>query len=248
MPRSQLLLARRLVVLVPALTVATTLGGCGGTLPEAGSPGQPPAAGGPPAVSAEPGPDTSGFAETGGSGHATTSAVPEPAAGTELRPPRVVLESGAGRQEAVQGSFCVTKVNESGQGQGVCGDSPFQHPKELNVVQPHEEVMIDLTDAAAVDRPEGCSPACPSTVTVHPLGCGPDRAVTDFELVSAKTAWTVDLEPGAYELAVFAYFETQDGRTGDTSGVLGLLVDSERQPAVIPIDKAWAVCPFPDQP
>ena len=100
---------------------------------------------------------------------------------------------------------------------------------------------------ATLSVPEG-STGVSSNVIVYPLGCGPDRAVADFELESASMSWAVDLEPGAYELTVFAYFDDGEGTTGDASGGLGLLVDPEREPAVIPVDGTLAVCPYPEQP
>ena len=90
-------------------------------------------------------------------------------------------------------------------------------------------MTIEVSDASAQPFPMRSSGAS-STVAVYPLGCGPDRAVADFELESASMSWAVELEPGAYELGVFAYFETEDGRSGDTYGVLGLLVDPEPEP------------------
>ena len=50
-----------------------------------------------------------------------------------------------------------------------------------------------------------------------------------------------------YELWVFAYFDTGDGRSGDTSA-LGLLVDPDTGPAIVPVDKSLAVCPYPELP
>jgi hypothetical protein len=161
-------------------------------------------------------------------------------------PPPIVLVTAAGRQEAVQGSYCVTVVSESGEGQGACADASFVHPTQLSLVAPGEAVTIELSDAA-LSLPDASSGAS-STVAVYPLGCGPDRAVADFELESASMSWAVELEPGAYELGVFAYFETGDGRSGDTYGVLGLLVDPGTGPAIVPVDKSLAVCPYPEPP
>jgi hypothetical protein len=45
--------------------------------------------------------------------------------------------------------------------------------------------------------------------------------------VGKETAWRVHLEPGAYDLDVFANFGAPDGRTGDVSGSLGVLVDDK---------------------
>jgi hypothetical protein len=245
--------SRLLIWLLPMATTAA-LAACGGTVPAAGPGGEPSDTETRPLETAEPPPATSDFSETGdfgetgGSATATTWAAPEPEAGPELRPPPIVLANKAGRQEAVQGSYCITKVSASGEGEGVCADSSFQPPEELSVVRPQAKIAIALTGATVDEAPEGCSPACPSTVTVYPLGCGPDRAVAGFALSGAKTAWTVDLEPGAYELAVFAYFKAEDGSTGDTSGVVGLLVDPNRESAIVPIDATLAVCPYSGQP
>jgi hypothetical protein len=233
------------------VVVAGALAACGGTAPEAGFQEQPPPLGepGPPAESAESPTDTDGFSETGGGGTApaTTSAEPESDVGVELRPPPIALESAAGRQEAVQGSYCITKVTKSGEGAGACADTAFPHPEQLSIARPHEPIMIEIT-GASLRVNGGCSPACPSTVTVSPLGCGPDRAVASFELESASMSWSVDLEPGAYELVVFAYFQREDGSSGDTSGGIGLLVDPDRERAVVPIDEALIACPYAKQP
>jgi hypothetical protein len=239
MPRSRLLPA------LVALLAGTALGACGGTAPVAEPDAPPPELGAPPAETGTPA-ETSGFAETGGGEPATTSTEPERPPGSEPKPPPIVLVTHAGRQEAVQGSYCVTQVSESGEGQGACADAAFVHPTQLSVVGPGEAVTIEVSDAT-VTVPEGSS-GVSSTVAVYPLGCGPDRAVGDFDLESASMSWAVDLEPGAYELGVFAYFETEDGRSGDTYGVLGLLVDPGTGPAIVPVDKSLAVCPYPEPP
>jgi hypothetical protein len=160
-----------------------------------------------------------------------------------------VLVTDAGRQEAVQGSYCVTEVSEGGEGVGICADTAFVHPEQLGLVRPSEKITIQLA-GASLGTNAGCSPACPSIATVYPLGCGPDQPVAEFELGSARAEWTVDLEPGAYELVVFAYFETEDGRSGDTSGALGLLVDPTIDPAGESLPAAidpYVVCPYPGQ-
>jgi hypothetical protein len=237
----------RLLVTLLSVGAAACLAACGGTVPEAGPEKPPPVAATPPAETAEPPPDTGGFSETTETATATTVAEPEPDGAPELRPPPIVLVTEAGRQEAVQGSYCITKVSPSGEGEGVCADTAFPHPRELSVVRPGEQVTIEIA-GASLRTNGGCSPACASTVTVHPLGCGPEQAVASFELESASMAWVVDLEPGGYELVAFAYFETGDGSSGDTSGGLGVLVDPDREPAIIPVDERLAVCPYPEQP
>jgi hypothetical protein len=72
------------------------------------------------------------------------------------------------------------------------------------------------------------------SVSVHRLGC--DRRLSSFEVVGPTTEWTVDLEPGSYELEVFAVFETAS-TNGDTSASLGLLVDERAASEVVPAPK-----------
>ena len=52
------------------------------------------------------------------------------------------------------------------------------------------------------------------------------------------TLWEVDLEPGVYEVQIFTTFEAGTA-SGDTSGVLGLVVDAtaplEVRPAGPPV-------------
>ena len=239
---------RRGPAILALLAAAAAAAACGGTYPDAGAGAEPPAVGTPPAETGFAA-ETSGFSETSGTEAATTgTAEPPPAPG--LKPPPIVLNSEAGRQKAVFGSYCITSVSSNGEeGAGICTDSAFPHPKELTVARPGESIRITIVGTHLV-VPAGCTPAsgCASAVTIYPLGCGPDRAVADFELSKATTRWDVDLEPGAYELSVFAYFDDGAGTSGDVSGALGLLVDPDREPAIIPVDESLAVCPYPQQP
>jgi hypothetical protein len=173
----------------------------------------------------------------------------EPLDESKLRPPAVLLVSAGGEQEALAGSSCVGYVDPvSGEGVQVCGDTGPIHPDDMTVARPGDEVAIVL-EGAQVVRPEGChsddEQSCIGEVDVRPLGCV-DRHVADIPLtLGEKTEWTIDLEPGAYELNVFAYFEARDGRSGDVSGLLGLLVAPDAPPRTVPVDVDLAVCPFP---
>jgi hypothetical protein len=232
---------RRATCLLALALLAGFTVACGGAVPET----EPAAA---PADAGQPPPDTSGFTETGGSEPATTSTEPKPAPGPELKPPPIVLETEAGRQEAVQGSYCITHLSEGGLGEGLCVDTLRPHPAELSVVAPGDEITISLPGATIVTEPPGCSGPCDSTVSLRPLGCGEEQEATRV-LDEDGLTWTVDLEPGAYQLDVFVqHFDDGKGMTGDTSGSLGLLVDADRDPAIIPVDESLAVCPYPDQP
>ena len=150
------------------------------------------------------------------------------------RPPPILLESAAGRQVAVLGSYCVTYTDEaSGQGAGICTDSERPSPEQLSTARPGEEIRILLEDAE-VTRP--------ASVTVHPLGCE-RKTVAEIRLaLGPATTWRVDLEPGVYELSVFTNFEAADGRTGDVFGALGLLVDETAPLEVVPVPADGSGC------
>ena len=76
------------------------------------------------------------------------------------------------------------------------------------------------------------------------IGCK-NRTVETIPLaVGPETRWTVDLEPGAYELDVFAYYES-GGASGDVSGSLGLTVAGAKQwdaLHVSPVEPSMWVC------
>jgi hypothetical protein len=140
-------------------------------------------------------------------------------------PPALELVSDAGVQRATQGSYCVT-----GAGVGECVDyATPRGPARASVVRPGEVVAIAFGGAVAVD----------GRASVRRLGC--DEEILSLRL-SPETRWKVRLEPGAYEVAAEAVaFET--GRaTGDTSGVLGLVVDAKAPLAIGPAPSPPA-CP-----
>jgi hypothetical protein len=156
-----------------------------------------------------------------------------------LRPPPIVLVSAAGKQEARRGSSCVQYADPaSGEGAGACSDvaGPL-HPDFVSLVRPGDNTLVIVAGASA----EGGS------VTVRPLGCD-DQETLVFDLASGadETSWRVDLEPGAYQLDVFTRFETTDGRSGDVSGSLGLLVGDSDARRTVPAKAGLAVCPFPE--
>ena len=155
---------------------------------------------------------------------------------------RSVLTSDAARQKAVQGSYCVQRTESSGSGTGVCADSVVQHPKRLVVVRFGDAVTISMPDGKLVEDPEGCVPDCPPTVKVTPLGC-PGPEVETFQLETDGATWSVFLPPGAYELQVYGRFEAPDGSSGDTSAVLGILVDPQRKRGIVKAARDLFVCP-----
>lgn len=140
--------------------------------------------------------------------------------------PATVLSSRAGRQHGVQGSYCVSyPVDERDTGRVTqCVDAvPDLHPNRLSVVRPREVVMIAVREATMVT----------GGAAVFRLGCD-DRAIRRFSLAERTTRWRVRLTPGAYEIDVFVRFETADGRSGDTSGLVGLVVSRTRERRIIP--------------
>ena len=138
-------------------------------------------------------------------------------------PPRIVLMSKAGTQRAVQETFCVSVViGETGVSR--CVDTVDLPPARLSVVRPGETVAIVVRGATTAR----------GVVSIHPLG-QPNRVVLTLRVSAPKTTWRVRLRPRAYELDVeIARFETADGRSGDTSATLGVLVDRDRPLRIIP--------------
>jgi hypothetical protein len=218
------------VRLLPLLALALVLAACGSAAERTGSPGSS----GEESETSDP---TTAFDES------------------KLRPPRVLLRSIAGQQKAVGGTFCVDYVDQaSGRGGGLCSDSPGVHPDSITVAQPGDELTFVFSGADIV-RASGCKSesegeqGCIGFVHVKPLGCE-DREVERVPLaLGPETRWTVDLEPGAYELDVFGYFESSEGASGDVSAGLGLLVGGGPKQSdhlgVVAVERAMMVCPFP---
>ncbi|MGH3091105.1 MAG: hypothetical protein ACRDOG_02060, partial [Gaiellaceae bacterium] len=141
--------------------------------------------------------------------------------GGGTKPPPIVLVSAAGTQVAVAESSCV-----SASGTGVCIDTIDQRPEDLSVLRPGEEVVIRLRGASVTE----------GSVAVRPLPDCKGETVAEVELEpGAETRWRVDLPAGQYELQVFARFEAADGRSGDASGSLGIVLDASQAPGIVPV-------------
>jgi hypothetical protein len=161
-----------------------------------------------------------------------------------LAPPPVVLESEAGRQVGVRGGYCVTNAES---GQGLCVDAMRPEAAQASIVRPGEIVTIVLEGARAV-KAEGChsrDTSCIGEIRVSPAGCKAKSALAArvFLERGSEMPWRVDLRPGLYELQLFFYFDSDDGRTGDGSAALGLLVDPSAEQEIVPMPAAAAVCP-----
>lgn len=162
----------------------------------------------------------------------------------ELAPPPVVLESEAGRQVGVRGGYCVHNFES---GQGLCVDAMRPEAAQASIVRPGELVTIALEGARAV-KAEGChsrDTSCVGEIRVSPAGCKAKSAMAArvFLERGSEMPWRVDLRPGLYELQLFFYFDSDDGRTGDGSAALGLLVDPSAEQEIVPMPAAAAVCP-----
>jgi hypothetical protein len=163
-----------------------------------------------------------------------TLAQPKGYVAPDVKPPAIVLVSQTGEQPAVQGSYCVTGI-----GQGTCADMGTPTvPNAVTVVQPGDPVTIVLRETTL--KPE-------SAVTIRPLGCT-DREVEKLALpASGELRWKVALDPGGYQLDVFAIFEADDGTSGDTSGTLGLFVGGAKNGdalGVLEVRPRMQVCKF----
>ena len=161
---------------------------------------------------------------------ATFAFAAPPAAATHLQdPPPIVLASKAGKQRAAQESFCVTAPPDPGEERVVrrCIDTVDKPPRRLSVVRPREVVTISFVGTEEIRD---------GVARVRILGR--KRFFHAFPLTEPSTRWRVRLRPGAYEIEVFARFRAADGRTGDTLGSLGLLVDRNRKLAIVPLSAA----------
>lgn len=153
----------------------------------------------------------------------------------ELTPPPLVLTMSAGDQTGVQGSFC---SNDDERGCGVCADSVRLTAKHFTIVHSGDQVTLSMPDGTLVTPgPDQCQPACPPQVVVTSL-CedkGSSRTFAEDE------AWTIDLDPGVYQLDASASFSA-DELHGQTEETFGLIVDDARERGVVEAGAAGTTC------
>jgi hypothetical protein len=207
------------VRLVALLFVAVVVAACGSTSEEVGTP------------ASSDGMETALPAET--------IPVDEDPLEGKLKPPKILLVSKAGEQRATEGSYCVDFVVPlTGQGQGVCADSAGPtYPESVSDVNAGEEVTLLL---------EGAILKAESTVTIRALGCDSGKeAALVWKADTRELPWEVQLDPGFYQVDVFALFAADDGRSGDVSGSLGLNVLDGPDVAlhVRPAEPSMRACP-----
>ena len=141
-----------------------------------------------------------------------------------VMPPPVTLISAAGEQRAVPETYCLSIPPRPGEttAASICAESVDRKPRRLSVVRPRETISVVLRGARA------------ATGYGRLIGLGRRKTIARFRISSPTTRWRVSLPTGAFELEVYIDgFATADGRTGDTSGSLGLLVDRTRKRTIV---------------
>ena len=114
---------------------------------------------------------------------------------------------------------------------GVCIDTTAPRPELLSVVRPGETVTLSMPGA----RLDGAE----ARVL---LGCS-DRPLHKLRLGPRETRWRVNLPAGAYEVHLFGRFRAEDGRSGDSSAVAGLLVSATDELELLDAGDRGAPCP-----
>jgi hypothetical protein len=156
----------------------------------------------------------------------TVGDVDDPLAKHAVAPP-LWLRARAGTIRATQGSSCVHYTDPStGEGVGVCADTPYPAPHQIVIVRPREPVRFVLRGARGF------------VVDVHRLGCH-EQTLRRVRL-PADGRWRTALASGVYELFVFVQKFELDRRDGDTSGGVGLWVSRRRPRDVVPAASVYA--------
>jgi hypothetical protein len=91
-------------------------------------------------------------------------------------------------------------------------DASATHPKEVTAVAAGDEVRFVFVGAeivSAVGCHGGDPQDCIGLVGVKPLGCDRRTIETIPLALGPETRWTVDLASGAYQLDVFASYESE---------------------------------------
>jgi len=115
---------------------------------------------------------------------------------------------------------------------------------QITIVRPGETVTIAL-DRARTVRSRGCHArdlSCIGEAHVTPRGCPTRTIARVFLEPGRRTEWRAVLDPGDYEVHVFAYFQADDGRSGDVSAAFGLRVDPGTTGRIVPATATPADC------
>lgn len=145
-----------------------------------------------------------------------------------VEPPSVNLQTAAGEQVGVHGSYCAA---QAGTGCHACVDRATI-ARQFTFVRPGDEATFSMPDGTLIPD-DTCQPACQPMLRIVRYAC--DNKGGEFHRpVIEDQPWTVDLSPGAYTVSVDSHFEgTDNGWSGGISVGFGLVVDASHEPAVV---------------
>ena len=156
----------------------------------------------------------------------TVGDVGDPLAKRAVAPP-LLLRAHAGVERATKGSSCVQYTDpKTGEGTGVCADTPYPAPQELVIVRPREPVRFMLRGGHGF------------VVDVHRFGC--ERRTIARIRIAANGRWRVSLRPGLYALLVHVDRFELGRRRGDVSGGVGLWVSRHKRRDIVPAASVYA--------
>jgi hypothetical protein len=154
---------------------------------------------------------------------------------TPTEPPTFTLTSLAGEQVGANGSYCGGPADPScGFG---CADRAYA-AVQFTIVHPGDELTISMPAGKLVPGPH-CNPECPPTWRLQAI-C-PRRAEVDAAFVE-DVAFRVEVSAGLYTLIADSHLEGDEGWAGSSSGVFGLIVDADRDRAIVPADSVSTAC------
>jgi hypothetical protein len=141
--------------------------------------------------------------------------------------PTLWFHARAGTIRATRGSSCVQYTDpKTGEGTGVCADTPYPAPHELVIVRPRERVRFGLRGGRGF------------LVEVHRFGC--ERRTIARIRIAPDGRWRVALRPGLYELLVHVGKFDLGRRHGDVSGGVGLWVSRHKRRDIFPAASVYA--------
>lgn len=151
-------------------------------------------------------------------------------------PPPIVLSASAGEQRGLTGSYCAGRCQSF-----VCVDSTADRGTWYTVVHPGDEVVFSMPAGTLMGGGALCNPDCPPTLYISEFCESPMTYLTSMPL-QEDHAWRVSLPPGSYVLSAQSHFTGDDGSHGSTSSHFGLIVDPQRDRAIVPPSDPPAQC------
>jgi hypothetical protein len=148
-------------------------------------------------------------------------------------------------------SFC---VSNSRLGCGVCVDGRLLPNERFTVAHPGDELTLDMPGARLMPNPR-CTPACSLEAMITPAICfegrllpadslgGGSDGLAQRTVIAQDQPWELTVAPGLYFVRVAGgEFVAADGWSGEAGGMFGLLVDAERERAVVDGAPFYAEC------